>query len=334
MKLSVIIPYYNTNALIGRTLDSLLDQDLAPSDFEIIVVDDGSDEDPVVVKEYADRCPQVSYYRNEHIGVSAARNFGMSLAKGDWIYFCDSDDYIQSNVLGGIIDAAEQRGLDMLHARRTMLKPSDPVPAPRRNFDRVSETQTGMEYLGNPPYDLTWSMCVSILRRSFIEDLGLQFEDIFYVEDCLFKLEVLKNVKKVAFIDVDLYYYMQNEVSILHSKKQHDSDAHAEATLRSIEAKTAIINDPATPESAARSLAAGRRDDSIGLFTNVLRYCPVQKTIDCFNRLEAIGAYPIDETETKNRGSRIIRALVNHKQLWIFICRVFHIIPLKLRLRT
>lgn len=332
MKLSIVIPYYNTNALIGRALDSLLDQDLAPSDYEIIVVDDGSDDEAVVAKDYARRYPQISYFRREHAGVSAARNFGMSLAKGEWLYFCDSDDYLQRQVLGRIIAVAEERGLDMLHAGRLMLRPSDPVPTPRRNFSNVSETQTGLEYLGNPPYDLTWSMCVCVLRRSFLEPLGLLFENISYGEDCLFKLQVLKHASKVAFIDVDMYYYMQNDVSILHSRKQRDGIAFAAAMTRSIEAKTVLIEDPATPAPAALSLKAGRVDDTIGLFTNVFRYCPVQETIDCFSRLEALGAYPVGET--KSRKSRIVRALINRKHLWLFLCRIYHILPLKLRLRT
>lgn len=95
MRLSVIIPYYNSNTWIGKALNSLLDQDLDPSDYEIIVVDDGSDEEPTVLNEYVSRFPLIRYYRIEHVGLSSARNTGMALAQGDWLYFCDSDDYVQ-----------------------------------------------------------------------------------------------------------------------------------------------------------------------------------------------------------------------------------------------
>lgn len=331
MKLSVVIPYYNTNALIGRMLDSLLDQGLEPSEYEIIIVDDGSDSEAVVAKDYAARYAQISYYRNEHAGVSAARNFGMGLAKGDWLYFCDSDDFLQPRVLGPMIDIAEERDLDILHARRVMLRPSDTVPEPRRNFSDVSQTQTGLEYFGDEPYDLTWSMCVCILRRSFIDPLGLRFEDLFYVEDCLFKLQVFKYARKVAFVDVDLYYYMQNEVSILHSKKQGDTKAFTEATIRSIEAKYALIQDPATPAKAAEALKRGCTDDSIGLITNVFRYCPVRETKACIDRLEAMGAWPVAETKSTS-GSKL-RVLINHRHLWMALCRLFHLLPHSVRVR-
>ena len=105
MLLSIIIPYYNRNHLIGRMLDSLLDQDISPSDYEIIVVDDGSQEEPVVLKDYANRYPQIHYHRIDHAGVSPARNIGLSLATGKWLYFCDSDDFLQRKVLKGIIEA-------------------------------------------------------------------------------------------------------------------------------------------------------------------------------------------------------------------------------------
>ena len=333
MKLSVIIPYYNTNALIGRALDSLLDQDLDPSEYEIIVVDDDSSEEPVVLKDYVQRYPQISYYKIEHAGVSPARNFGMSKAQGEWLYFCDSDDFVQRKVLGRIVAAAEERQLDTINAGYIMLKPTDPVPEPRRNLSSVSPVQTGLDYLGNPPAPVTWGLWVGLFRRSFIESIGLVFENVFYVEDCLFKLQVLKHASRVAFIDVDLYFYMLNDKSIVHYKRQHDGAAFASAVIRSIEAKTVLINDPATPEQTVKYLKSRRVDDSIGLFTNSLRYCSVRETIDCFPRLAAIGAYPLDETQSKSRSSRIVRELINRKQIWIFLCRVFHIIPLKIRQR-
>lgn len=331
MKLSVIIPYYNTDALVGRALDSLLDQDLAASDYEIIVVDDGSSEEPVVLKDYARRYPQVNYYRLNHTGLSPARNFGMSLAKGDWLYFCDSDDYVQRQVLGRIIAVAEERGLEMINAACLMLKPSDPVPAPKRNFSNVSETRTGMEYLGNPPSPMTCGLWVSLFRRSFIEALGLRFENVFYVEDCLFKLQVFKHASKVAFIDVELYFYIYNEKSIMHSGKRRNCAAFAEAKIRGIEAKMALVDDPATPEQTALFLKDRCVDDVIGLFINVFRYSTVQETMACYSRLEALGAYPVGKTKSKS--GRIMRALINRKHLWIFMCRIYHILPLKLRQR-
>ena len=116
MKLSVIIPYYNTNATIGQALDSLLDQDLEASEYEIIVVDDGSTEEPVVLKDYAHRFSQVQYHRLAHAGLSPARNYALSVARGDWLYLCDSDDYVQPQVFGGIIAAAEANRLEMICA--------------------------------------------------------------------------------------------------------------------------------------------------------------------------------------------------------------------------
>ena len=70
MRLSVIIPYYNTGRWVGKTLDSLLDQGVEADDYEIIVVDDGSDEDPTTLKESAGWFSNIHYYRIDHSGLS------------------------------------------------------------------------------------------------------------------------------------------------------------------------------------------------------------------------------------------------------------------------
>ena len=82
MLLSVIIPYYNADTWIGKALDSLLDQDLPQSEYEIIVVDDGSTEDEKILKDYVSRFPNIHYYRIDHAGLSPARNYGLSKASG------------------------------------------------------------------------------------------------------------------------------------------------------------------------------------------------------------------------------------------------------------
>lgn len=91
---SVIIPLYNKECLIKKSIDSILSQNY--KDFEIVVVDDGSKDDSAIyVKQYDD--PRIKYYYKENGGVSSARNYGINKAIGEWIIFLDADDEFELN---------------------------------------------------------------------------------------------------------------------------------------------------------------------------------------------------------------------------------------------
>ena len=313
-------------------LDSLLDQDIAPEEYEIIVVDDGSEEDPVALKEYIRRYPQISYHRIDHAGLSPARNFGLSMASGDWIYFCDSDDFIQSQVLGNIIKVAEDRQLEMISVRVNHIKPSDQLLPPVINFSMVSETIKGIEYIDNPQIPFSWGVFAYLLRRSVIESNNLSFRSIFYVEDRQFLLELLPCVSRFANIDVDLYYYVQNEDSILHSRKKHDRTEFAPALMTYIEGLSTFIQNPSIPQRIKEYLHINERIRwSYSLLTHVFRYYPVKTTIDAINSLQEMSIYPLDDTCKKISSRRI--KLVNNKNIFIFLCRLYHLVPAKVRMK-
>ena len=103
--LSTIIPFYNSGNSLGRMLDSILSGTLVPN--EIILIDDGSTDNSVsVAKKYCADHNFIHYYRQDHSGVSAARNLGLSHATGDWINFLDSDDYIEPKMYEEMLQAA------------------------------------------------------------------------------------------------------------------------------------------------------------------------------------------------------------------------------------
>jgi glycosyltransferase involved in cell wall biosynthesis len=89
-KISVVIPFYNRIPLVLEAVKSVLNQTY--ENFEILLIDDGSTEDPTPVKKFASLNSRISYFRIEHAGVSSARNFGISRSSGDYIAFLDSDD--------------------------------------------------------------------------------------------------------------------------------------------------------------------------------------------------------------------------------------------------
>ena len=96
MKVSVIIPIYNTEKYLCRCIDSVLNQTF--DDYEILLIDDGSTDDSAsICYEYAQRHNKIKAIYSNHLGVASARNLGLKLAKGKYIMICDSDDYAEPN---------------------------------------------------------------------------------------------------------------------------------------------------------------------------------------------------------------------------------------------
>ena len=115
MKLSIIIPVYNVEKYVLRCLDSCYRQDLPESDYEVICVDDGStDNSSSLIETFAKKHNNIVVLHQSNAGQSAARNYGLKKAKGDYIWFIDSDDWIQPNVIKRLLIQAYQENLDTL----------------------------------------------------------------------------------------------------------------------------------------------------------------------------------------------------------------------------
>lgn len=111
--LSFIVPIYGVEQYLHKCVDSLLHQDY--DNYEIILVDDGSpDNCPAICDEYAANYATIRVIHRENGGLSAARNSGIELARGEYICFVDSDDYWEENVLGGLMGQIEREQLDVL----------------------------------------------------------------------------------------------------------------------------------------------------------------------------------------------------------------------------
>jgi len=105
MKISLIIPVFNVDQYLSRCLDSCIHQDLIPDEYEIIAVNDGStDRSLTILREYEQKYSNIKVIDKPNGGLSSARNTGLSVAIGDYIWFIDSDDWIKENSLCKIYD--------------------------------------------------------------------------------------------------------------------------------------------------------------------------------------------------------------------------------------
>jgi len=218
MLLSIIVPVYNIEDYLARCLGSLLEQGLDPADYEVVLVNDGSEDNSLAIAQaLALTNPNIVVHSQENQGLSAARNAGIRLARGKYIYFVDGDDYIASHVLSGLVKLMDQEGLQVLAFGHSMVGPDDYFPHPRTQYDPSQGVvvSSGAQHIATHHYlNSVWWY---IVNRAFLTDLGVQFEVGRLVEDGLFTANVMCAASRFAFVPIDVYRYVRRPESIMQT---------------------------------------------------------------------------------------------------------------------
>ncbi|MDN3666875.1 glycosyltransferase [Algibacter miyuki] len=219
MKLSIILPVYNVEKYIVKCLESIYFQDVSTNDYEVIIIDDGTkDKSMELIKEFSKKYNNIIVHHQENKGLANARNKGIGLAKGDYIYFLDSDDYIKGGVLSTIMSTIDLYDLDVLTFNSKSINYSDILDSleitQNKNFN--VNVETGVEYISGRSYknEVWWY----VVKKSFLEDLNISFSEGTYVEDGIFTANVLLNAKRIAHIPLDMHRYVQRPQSIMSKK--------------------------------------------------------------------------------------------------------------------
>ena len=227
MKLSIVIPVYNTEKYLDKCLASCVNQEVERADYEIVVVDDGTKDNAMeIARRFQDNYSNIKIYSQENAGLSAARNMGLSHCSGDYVWFVDSDDYIDKESLSLIFNKIEENpDIICIQAKR-----SDET-TPRNFFS--GNVQNGYDVLLHS-FD-AWDRCVPyfIFNRQFIDNHNLRFYVGIFHEDDEFTPRALVFDEKVCVIDRPLYYYwVKTENTItktVNPKKSYDNIIVAES---------------------------------------------------------------------------------------------------------
>lgn len=210
-QISVIVPVYKVEPYLHRCVDSILAQTF--TDFELILVDDGSpDNCGAICEEYAERDSRIKVIHKKNGGLSSARNAGLDAASGEYILFCDSDDFVSKFWIESMLREAV-RFQDSLVV--CGVKKVDPGFSTKEEPD-VLESQD-IRYIDLFLKGLSGYVCNKIYRRAFIESIGLRFDErIRFAEDIPFNVQYSLKLRKYRIISAQLYFYTQVEGSILH----------------------------------------------------------------------------------------------------------------------
>lgn len=224
IKLSIIIPVYNVEKYVGRCVESCLKQDLPLSDYEILVINDGSQDGAVgVVHQFALQYHNIRIVEQENAGLSAARNNGLKKAKGEYVWFADSDDYIESNVLGYLISECYSRELDVLcFGLQLSYENGNKIPYVVAD-DSKGEVLRGERFVslvGMPP--AAWC---AIYRKKFLFEKSLLFLEGIIHEDQEFTPRAYFLAQRIKYCSVIVYNYFQRQGSIMTSPEKRAKKA-------------------------------------------------------------------------------------------------------------
>lgn len=218
MKVSVIIALYNTEKYIEKCITSVLESPLNRNDYEIIVINDGStDNSQEIVESLQNEYSNILLINKENGGQSTARNLGFDIAKGEYIYCLDSDDFINGIVFNEALDYAIANNLDMLPIHYTTLNENyELVDQKPDNYEIISEPITGGDFMNK--FVVSGTMWRYFYKNSLIKQHQMNLLEGVYHEDEEFIIRFLSYTKTIAYKRHNVYNYIQRRNSTVNNK--------------------------------------------------------------------------------------------------------------------
>lgn len=224
-KFSIIVPIYNVEEFLRECIESILRQTFR--DFELILVDDGSpDHCGMICDEYALKDERIRVIHKRNGGLSDARNAGLDLATGKYIYFLDGDDYVHPDLLDRVNSSMES-DTDLLvfhYWEQTEDGKTEPFVYNENRSYALKSAEDRYSFLVNSllTFQIGWAAWNRVFLREKIEKYNLRFADNrkIFAEDLYFSLCYCAHVEKIKMIDDYLYYYRVRTGSITDVQKK------------------------------------------------------------------------------------------------------------------
>lgn len=231
-KVSIIVPCWGVEKYLDRCVGSLVNQTL--HDIEIILVDDESQDNvPQMCDDWADKDPRIKVIHKKNSGLGLSRNSGINLAKGQYITFCDSDDYVDLNAYETLYNKALELNTDVLYGWHFKETENLHWENCCKNFDLNVFSGDSLkcfmlDLVAYPPNHPTReeratdvSVCMALYRNDIIQKYQIRFhsERDIVSEDLLFNVDFLKHADIAATIPFVFYYYCYNDKSLSQTFK-------------------------------------------------------------------------------------------------------------------
>lgn len=224
--ITVATSVYNTGKYLERCLNSITNQTF--KDIEIIVVNDGSTDGGLeTIKRFEKKDDRIIVFDIENRGVSNARNLGMKNAKGKYIIFVDSDDYLEPDMLAVLYAEITNTDSDMAvcNLKRVFEGYSEPPFLKMPDQRVINMTKCDIKMISRTlSGEISFGLCVSnkLYNVDFLKRTNILFEerDIIYAEDGFFHFKTLKHMKRICVVNKVLYNYYQRSTSVSYTYKE------------------------------------------------------------------------------------------------------------------
>ena len=222
VKVSVIVPVYNVEKYLEECLESIIDQSLR--DIEIVCVNDGSTDGSLsILEEYAKLDDRIKIISQENQGLAAARNTGLDNISGDYVYFIDSDDFLELNALEELYNVSVEKSLDFVLFKLINFddETNEFYTISGYEMPAISDLVGDNVFNHNDLGELNFKMAVSatskLYNREFINKIGARFPEGLIFEDNVFFWNVLFNAERIYFLQEHFYNRRRHANSITGS---------------------------------------------------------------------------------------------------------------------
>ena len=310
MKLSIVVNMYNTAKYMPKCMETLLEQDIPQSAYEIIFVDDcSSDNSLELAKEYAAQYENVRICTHEkNKGLAAARNTGIDTATGQYLCFVDPDDYIEKNSLAALLKQMDEEQLDMLRFNYQKIDEdynnmSDSEIEAR--FDYSPGVMTGTEYLAHR-LGIGCYVWAYIYRLEFIKSTGIRFFEGCFFDDTPWLPRVLQKAQRVNVNPVRHQYYMQRTGSMVHSHNNQAAMRRADTQMQLID----ILMDEKeeSPQETYGWFDMMLAHSVVSLLTSIA-CVDLRLSMDYYRCLKGKGVFPLTSHRASKKNTRKIEML-------------------------
>ncbi len=214
-EVSIIVPVHNVQATLSRCISSIIHQEY--TDFELLLIDDGStDGSGAICDEFAAQDERITVIHKENSGVSDTRNLALAKARGTYLQFVDSDDWITPDATKRFVKTAEDHHCDLVIA--DFYRVIGERLSPKGNIDETepfSKEQYAAYMMENPAdfyYGVLWN---KLFRREIVEKYHLRMDpSVSWCEDFMFNLEYIRHARVFCAVQIPLYYYVKTKGSL------------------------------------------------------------------------------------------------------------------------
>ena len=229
---SIIVPVYNAETTLRHCVDSILSQEF--TDFELLLVDDGSqDSSGNICEEYAGRDARVRVIHQENSGVSAARNNALDRARGEYLQFLDSDDWITPDATRLLVRTAREHQCDLVIADFYRVIGARVSPKGDIEDDGVLTREEYAAHMMENPADFYYGVLWNKLYcRDIVEEHHLRMDpEVSWCEDFLFNLEYILHAERFCALQVPIYYYVKTKGSLANQSMTISRTVKTKLTL-------------------------------------------------------------------------------------------------------